>query len=90
LGGGERSPIMKHLLVTVSVVACVVGSTAAFARGPSGMPSQNQFRTQQSTSFPQPLPQMPASSIPAPLAGSAAPSTINGPVSQPHGPTNLR
>jgi hypothetical protein len=81
---------MKHLLLAVSVVACGVGSTAALARGPSGVPSMNQFRTQQSTSFPQPLPQMPASSIPAPLAAPAQAPAINGPVSQPHGPTNVQ
>jgi len=81
---------MQRLFAAVLALACVVGSTAAFARGPSGMPSQNQFRTQQSTSFPQPLPQMPASSIPAPLAAPAQAPTINGPVSQPHGPTNVQ
>jgi hypothetical protein len=77
---------MKHLFVVALTVASIVGSAAAVARVP-GAGFAPHFSA--GPRFVQPLPQMPESRIPAQLPAPAQAPTINGPVSQPHGPTNL-
>jgi hypothetical protein len=76
---------MRRYFVAVLVVACVVGSTAGFARE-----SASGFARQSVPIFAEPLPQMPESQIPTPLPPPAQAPVINGPVSQPHGPSALR
>jgi hypothetical protein len=74
---------MSRLFAVVLAVACVVGSTPGFARGPGhagrgGEPNPT-------TLLGAPAPQAPAieSRIPAPLSSPTQAPIINGPVSQP-------
>jgi hypothetical protein len=77
---------MKHVFVVALTVASIVGSFVAFAGAP-GASFAPRFST--GPRFVQPLPQIPESRIPAQLPAAPQAPMINGPVSQPHGPTNL-
>jgi len=72
----------------VSVFACVIASTVALSaeRAPSAQPNPQYVPP-----LAEPLPQAPPQSrIPTPASPPSQAPVINGPVSQPHGPTNLR
>ena len=77
---------MKRLLAVLLAVACVTGSTSAFARG--GMGHAGGFGhagRNPTTLLGNPAPQTPAfqSQIPAPLASPSQAPVINGPMSEP-------
>jgi hypothetical protein len=75
---------MKRMFAALLAVACVVGSTPGFARG-AGMSggSGHGFARGVDPGFVEPLPQIPESRIPAPLAAPEQAPIINGPISQP-------
>ena len=66
---------MKLMFAALLALACVVGSTSGFARGAGfGMSggSGHGFARGVDPGFVEPLPQIPESRIPAPLAASSA------------------
>jgi hypothetical protein len=75
---------MQRLFAAVLAVACVIGSTPGFARGP-GHAGRGGSVQDPTTLLGAPAPQMPAfeSRSPAPLSSPAQAPIINGPVSQP-------
>jgi hypothetical protein len=79
---------MRRLLAAVLAVACVVGSTPVFARGPgSGMghgARGSGLGANRLLALPSPTPSAMQSRIPAPLPSPAQAPIINGPISQPN------
>jgi hypothetical protein len=72
---------MKRLLAAMLAVACIVGSTAVFARG-GGHGFGGYARA--TTRLAPPTPPAPIGSrIPVPLASPSRAPSINGPLSQP-------
>jgi hypothetical protein len=75
---------MQRLFAAVLAVACVLGSTAGFARGAGHGFGRGGFVRNPTTRLAPPTPQAPLENrIPAPLAAPAEAPTINGPLSQP-------
>jgi hypothetical protein len=74
---------MQRLFAAVLALACVVGSTPGFARGSGPGLSHGGGFARGVLPLAEPLPQMPASRIPAPLPAPEQAPVINGPVSQP-------
>jgi hypothetical protein len=79
----------SEMLRTLSILAFVVASTAA--AGAEAAPKSQSNQNATNPPLAQPLPQAPPqSNIPPPAAAPSQAPTVNGPVAQPHGPTNLR
>jgi hypothetical protein len=81
---------MKSLFAAMLALACMVGSTDGFARGPGlggahGFAHSGAGTGRGQFDFGNPAPQMPTfeNRIPAPLAAPQQAPVINGPMSQP-------